>query len=348
MINLKDFSDRLLTSHLNSIFPSKETTSSRFQKDLLLENVGDNFFLSGKNGLCGVSHSPCFPDLIHHSARIPIPSPSQGPHGQGADQSWHTDLPQEGPPCHTQMGMIREKLESRTGTRPCAYKDPEAQRGEVMTCTGAHCHLVVRLGLEPMPSYSHFLCSASLYNQNLRSGLRMASVPRPRSGVPSKSHDMQGTTESWIFPRARPECALKADSAKKRLHVRDPLLCISLTQASSCGGHQCEELPLGSKRTYDLVICTCRTFLEPGGCNFEVTYWNKWPGSPPPTISQRLLLLPFYPICVPGQSRPGDILECPEGSSTHIQITLGVRVLRRHAWFIIHIATHIHSEFSLP
>lgn len=129
MINLKDFSDRLLTSHLNSIFPSKETTSSRFQKDLLLENVEDNFFLSGKNGLCGVSHSPCFPDLIHHSARIPIPSPSQGPHGQGADQNWHTDLPQEGPPLpHTNGDDQRKAGKQDRNSSLCIQRPRGSER----------------------------------------------------------------------------------------------------------------------------------------------------------------------------------------------------------------------------
>lgn len=102
-------------------FNLKKGTSLRFQRDWLLQIVGAIFILSCKHRLPRERHSPRFPALIHRSARIPPPSPSQDPQRQEADQTWQANLPRRGTShSSAKRGWSERRWRARWGIPHCA------------------------------------------------------------------------------------------------------------------------------------------------------------------------------------------------------------------------------------
>lgn len=164
-----------------------------------------------------------------------------------------------------------------------------------VTCTGSRCHLVVGLGLELLPPKSqHSLYSASLYKLKLGSGWRMASAPRPRTGMTlKKSHDTRGARESAMSLGAGPSSAPKAAAAERGgcvqptsgTHPASGGLSSSPARISDHAGDQRGvQLHLNSQKSCDHSYHHIRNdgaLLEMGNCDLEVTDLNELPSSPP-------------------------------------------------------------------
>lgn len=290
------------------------------------------------------SHSPFSLD----SSSFPLTGPTQE-----TDQNWQADIPMRGAShSYTQMGMSREKLQAGWGIPQCACGDADTWGGMWLT------HGLTALWWQGWDSNPCPLIHNTLYTvlllinriwdlvwewlqlqdpwQGSRISLMISTEPER---VLHMHRRWPQLSREGCVSRVTPGPMLPSDLAVRLANTHPQ----SHRQA---WGHK--QPPINFPEIYDHNhhhIQNDRTSLELGGCNFEVTDWNEWPNPLPSAFSQGLLLSAPIPsqMCTPSRNRPRAVHECPK-SSTHNQITLRVRVLRKPAWFIIHMTTHIHSE----